>query len=60
MGAMQTTTRAIHGEPAYTRVKREPTRLLSLYNRCVKTRDLGIVPACLRASCTVHPCSAAM
>lgn len=30
---MQTTTRAIQGEPAYTRVKREPTRLLSLYNR---------------------------
>lgn len=35
---MQTTTRAIHGEPAYTRVKREPTRLLSLYNRYT---DLG-------------------
>lgn len=30
---MQTTTRAISGEPLYTRVKREPTRLLSLYNR---------------------------
>ena len=29
---MQTTTRAIHGEPSYTRVKREPTKLLSLYN----------------------------
>ena len=30
---MQTTTRAIHGEPSYTRLKREPTKLLSLYNQ---------------------------